>query len=133
MTKPKLVIFDLDLTLVSECGELYDNVHAMLKDIKAKDIRIALASYNSYGESLLARTGIRQYFDLVVCERWQSDTIDYKFTMLKKILQDTKVEPCDVVFYDDNIKNIKNGKELGITSVYITNDIYDEYKKTIVY
>jgi len=133
MTKPKLVIFDLDLTLVSESGELYDNVDAMLKDIKAKDIIIALASYNFYGERLLTRKGIRQYFDVVVCEDWQSDTIDYKFTMLKKILQDTNVEPCDVVFYDDNIKNIKNGEELGIKSVYIKNDIYDEYKKTLLY
>jgi hydroxymethylpyrimidine pyrophosphatase-like HAD family hydrolase len=46
MTVPKLIIFDLDSTLMSDYGKLYDNVEKLLSEIREKKIKIALASYN---------------------------------------------------------------------------------------
>jgi HAD superfamily phosphatase (TIGR01681 family) len=119
MTKPSLVIFDLDETLMSNEGKLYSNVKAMLETIKTRGMKIALASYNSNGETRLKENGIREYFDIVECEYWVSkDLIDYKKEMLSKILKETKAMPVDVMFFDDNTRNIKTAEEMGINAVY---------------
>lgn len=134
MTVPKLIIFDLDSTLMSDYGELYDNVEKMLREIREKKIKIALASYNVNGENRLKRSGIRQYFDMIICESWNQEDIDYKDKMLQQVLKSMDMEASDVIFFDDNIKNIKTAEKLGVNAIHVVeadNSIYNLCKQTI--
>jgi HAD superfamily phosphatase (TIGR01681 family) len=134
MTKPSLVIFDLDDTLMSIEGKLYSNVKAMLETIKKRGMKIALASYNNNGEQRLKENGIREYFDIVECEYWVSkDLLDYKKDMLSRILKEAKVMPADVIFFDDNTRNIKTAEEMGINAVYTqVGGVYEVVNSLIV-
>lgn len=130
--KPKLIVFDLDYTLVTPDGALYKNVKRMLEDIKKAGIKIALASYNKDGESILKKNKIRTYFDIVLCESWWSvHDLDFKLGMLSNILQTSTLQPFDVIFYDDHPKNIETASKLGIKAFLTKGDeIYDLYKHT---
>jgi HAD superfamily hydrolase (TIGR01509 family) len=125
MNRFSLVIFDLDFTLHN--GNLYTNVKKMLREIKERDIKIALASYNRSAKTRLKEYGIIEYFDVIVWEDWQTqNNLDNKRRMLSKVLDETKADVKSVIFFDDDIKNIKTGEEMGITGVHVRDeDIYN--------
>jgi HAD superfamily phosphatase (TIGR01681 family) len=131
MTKPSLVIFDLDETLMCNEGRMYTYVEEMLKEIKANNMKIALASYNINGERQLKASGIIDYFDVIICEDWTEETLDYKQRMLKEVLEVTNMTPADAIFFDDNMRNIETAEEMGIKSIHLeAGEIYEKFKMT---
>jgi FMN phosphatase YigB (HAD superfamily) len=120
------VIFDLDHTL-HDGYRLYKNVKKMLREMKEIDIKIALVSYNRKAMAILEEYGIMNYFDVIEWEDWQTqDYLDNKRRMLNKVLDEIKEDIKSVIFFDDDIKNIKTGEDMGITGVHVKDkDIYN--------
>lgn len=119
--KIKLVIFDLDETLVHHKMDgvyMYKYVEPVLKYLKSNNIRITLASYNTIASSVLNNFKIKHYFELIETECWIYGC-DYKEYMLKKIISTTRVDTDKILFIDDNQQMINTGEKLGIQTELI--------------
>ena len=125
----KLVIFDLDDTLVHEGFEDYNesllcnDVLNVLEDLKRNGHLLAIASHNEDAEIIAKKCGISQFFDIIV--GYCPDTYS-KLPLVEEILEFTKKSKDDIVFFDDLYENIselhRNGMkakkvnwEIGIT------------------
>ncbi|HKJ43789.1 MAG TPA: magnesium-dependent phosphatase-1 [Sunxiuqinia sp.] len=137
----KLFVFDLDFTLWNagdtwcdttqppyhwENGQLldqsgrwlrlYDDVLAILEHLKENGKMVAAASRTyepSWASDLLKLFDIEAYFDLQ--EIYPSE----KTKHLSRILKDTNAKPNDVVFFDDEYRNIRDVSDMGIESVFV--------------
>ncbi len=120
----KVVIFDLDDTLLcSKTNALYNNVKELLWTLKSKGCLLALASYNCSARQLLAEHDISHLFDIIVTENWQI-YLDYKFDMLNYILKTVqnhknKITKSEVLFVDDNHRNIMVATDIGIKTCLV--------------
>ena len=123
----KLVIFDLDETLIEKFGGLYDDTIPILEFLKQNNICIALASYNQYADAYLCESNIIDFFDYVYFESWY-EKLDYKYDMLTTILEKTKIPPNQVLFVDDWEKNIQVAQGLGIRT-----HLVEHGDKSIIY
>lgn len=116
MDVQKLVIFDLDDTLYVEPNRLGDDVLWCLEYLKNKGHLLAIASHNLEGELLLRRFDILDYFSVVECFVPPGQT---KMPLIYKILEATKKNPSDVIFFDDLPVNIAEVSAAGIHSVRV--------------
>lgn len=116
----KLVIFDMDYTLMNWVGggpKLYVDVESVLEYIKEKGIKMAIASYNINPMHFLKKFGIEEYFDFIATDDAKDImNVDYKKSMLKRILEHYEIEPQEAVFFDDQPCNILTAERLGIKS-----------------
>ena len=95
---------------------LYDDVLSILKHLKENGKMIAAASRTfepSWARDLLKLFEIESYFDSL--EIFPAE----KTTHLSRILNDTKTNPSDVVFFDDEYRNIRDVSAMGIESVFV--------------
>ncbi|MFB6317680.1 magnesium-dependent phosphatase-1 [Saccharicrinis sp. FJH54] len=143
--KKSVFVFDLDFTIWDAGGTWcdcttppYRNVNAHILDYHGAEIRlykdvrtildrlktsgkiIAAASRTNAPEiarELLERFRIRPYFDIE--EIYPSS----KDKHLSEIMHQSKMNSEDLVFFDDELRNIRDVSKLGIKSIHIPNGI----------
>lgn len=119
----ELVIFDLDQTLIEwHFGEphLFPDVDIILRSLYASNCKMAVATYNTWAEHYLKKMGLDHYFDMIGIDILTTfDRLDYKKDLLSKILTELNVAPEKTLFFDDQMKNVRTGHELGIHSIYV--------------
>lgn len=108
-----VVVFDLDFTLVDDQPRLFPNVRNIIEKLSLK-YKLAIASYNSKAKYILSRYDLVKYFDIIVS--LQHFTKQIHFTTIKKHFN---IEYSDMIFFDDDIKNIELAKTLGIKSTLV--------------
>lgn len=150
----KLFVFDLDFTLWNagdtwcDCTtppykwsnghlldrygrwiRLFEEVPEILRFLKNEDRLIAAASRTEapdWANELLQLLGVNHYFDAK--EIYPGD----KFRHLRSILRRLKINPNEVVFFDDEYRNIQDVQSMGITSVYVKNGLTRELIRPFV-
>lgn len=141
----KVFVFDLDFTLWNAgntfCSEtnppyfwennklidqtgrwirLYPDVPAILKILKSKGFKIAIASRTiepTWAVQLLRLFDIEEYFDIF--EIYPGSKTEH----LKMIQKKTEIQYRQIVFFDDEERNIKDVESLGIVCVLVNNGI----------
>jgi magnesium-dependent phosphatase 1 len=151
MAEKKLFIFDLDFTLWDADGiwcdcttppyqrvngyvadaighkiKLYPDVLEIIASLKAENKLIAIASRTEepeWAKQILELFEIRNKFD------FEEIFPDRKSTHLSSIKKQSNISFNDMVFFDDEYRNIEDVSELGVTSVWTKNGL----NKEIVY
>lgn len=141
----KLFVFDLDFTLwnagdtwcdatappykwnngklLDQYGRwvrLYEDVHGILQYLKNDNRLIAAASRTGapvWANELLHLLDVDQYFN--VKEIYPGN----KFVHLRTIMDKCKVHRDEIVFFDDEYRNIRDINSMGITSIFVENGI----------
>ena len=141
----KVFVFDLDFTIWNagdtwcsetdppyswDKGKLFDQsgrwirfypeVQDILETLKSRGILIAIASRTNEpvkAIQLLQLFGIEKYFDIK--EIYPGS----KITHLKRIREQVQCPFDQIVFFDDEERNIEDAKSLGITSILINDGI----------
>lgn len=74
--KIKCIIFDLDKALTCiEKHRTYNGIENLLAYLKDSGYIVALASYNINAHFVLINNKIDHYFDKIVCEDWNYETL----------------------------------------------------------
>ncbi|KAH9604605.1 hypothetical protein KSS87_011675 [Heliosperma pusillum] len=128
---PKLVVFDLDYTLwpfYCECRSkrempsLYPHAKGILYALKDKGIDVAIASRSptpDIAKTFLDKLGIQSMF--VTQEIFSSWT--HKTEHFERIHRRTSIPYTDMLFFDDEDRNIKAVKNMGVTSILVRNGV----------
>ncbi|XP_057515866.1 uncharacterized protein LOC130797319 [Amaranthus tricolor] len=128
---PKLVVFDLDYTLwpfycecrsKKEMPSLYPHVKGILYALKDKGIDVAIASRSptpDIANAFLDKLGLRSMF--VAQEIFSSWT--HKTEHFQRIHRRTRIPYTDMLFFDDEDRNIKAVKNMGATSILVENGV----------
>ncbi|XP_074275792.1 uncharacterized protein LOC141599619 [Silene latifolia] len=128
---PKLVVFDLDYTLwpfYCECRSkrdtpsLYPHAKGILYALKDKGIDVAIASRSptpDIAKTFLDKLGIQSMF--VAQEIFSSWT--HKTEHFERIHRRTRIPYTDMLFFDDEDRNIKAVKNMGVTSILVRNGV----------
>jgi HAD superfamily phosphatase (TIGR01681 family) len=106
----KLVVFDLDDTLIDEDGIPFNDAEEILRWSKEKGLFVALASYNSDAERILRRLRWIKYFDYIA----PFGMTETKKIHLSDILMALGIKPAETIFVDDRFDNVMHARELGI-------------------
>jgi magnesium-dependent phosphatase 1 len=145
MVTKKLFVFDLDFTLWNAGGTwcdcttppykktngfvtdssgikivLYPDVREIIQILKAHDKLIAIASRTeepTWAKQILELLDVRTNFD------YEEIFPDRKTKHLKKIQQLSKINFQEMVFFDDEYRNIEDVIELGVTCEWVRNGI----------
>ena len=141
--EPGVVVFDLDFTLW-DCGgtwcdclsppfsgegsrvydvyghhvKLYGDVLEILDELDAMDISMALASRTErpdWARQLLDRLGIRDRFEFE--EIFPSRKIKH----LNNIRESSGVELEEMLFFDDEMRNLHDLRPLGVKCIFVSN------------
>jgi len=141
LSAPRLVVFDLDFTLW-DCGgtwcdclsppfgrhdgqvvdrgqrhiRLYDDVRPILSQCDAHQIPFAIASRTEQPD------WARQLLDLLaVTDRFAYAEIypSSKLRHFEALRESSGVEFADMVFYDDEMRNIREVSDLGVTCIHV--------------
>lgn len=147
-TKFDLVIFDLDFTIWN-CGgtwcdhtrppfhmskgnlfdadgrkiELYPDVLKILKALKANNTVTGIASRTyqpDWAGIFLDKLDIRQYFDFE--EIYPGE----KTMHFNKLKRKSGISFEKMIFFDDEMRNIRDVSALGVTSIYVQHGIHRE-------
>ncbi|XP_021774064.1 magnesium-dependent phosphatase 1-like [Chenopodium quinoa] len=128
---PKLVVFDLDYTIwpfYCECRSkrempsLYPHVKGILYALKDKGIDVAIASRSptpDIAKTFLDKLGIQSMF--VAQEIFSSWT--HKTEHFQRIHRRTRIPYTDMLFFDDEDRNIKAINNMGATSILVDNGV----------
>ncbi|XP_012835344.1 PREDICTED: magnesium-dependent phosphatase 1-like [Erythranthe guttata] len=128
---PRLVVFDLDYTLwpfYCDCLTKYDmpslfpHAKGILCALKDKGVDIAIASRSptlDVAESFLEKLGIKSMF--VAQEIFASWT--HKTDHFQKINNTTGVPYNEMLFFDDEDRNIVTVSKMGVTSILVDNGV----------
>ena len=145
MAAPSLIVFDLDLTLW-DCGgswcdclsppfrirddqvvdrlgariRLYEDVQAILNDCDSRDIPMALASRTQepdWARELLDLLGITDRF--AYAEIYPAS----KFSHFSSLKSDSGIAYEEMLFFDDEMRNIHDVSQLGVTCIHVPNGI----------
>lgn len=141
MSVPRLIVFDLDFTLW-DCGglwcdclhppfrmngqrvedrtgrhvRLYDDIHDILDHCDNHSISIGLASRTeqpSWARELLEHLEVTHRFDFA--EIYPSSKLRH-FAALKRA---SGIAYEEMLFFDDEMRNINEVSRLGVTSIYV--------------
>ncbi|KAL3677713.1 hypothetical protein R1sor_020669 [Riccia sorocarpa] len=128
---PSLVVFDLDYTLwpyYCECRSkrenpvLYPQAKGIIQAFKSKGVSMAIASRSPTAD--IARTFLSK-LDLIsafpVMEIYSSWS--HKTDHFQKIHHKTGVPYKEMLFFDDEDRNIQAVTQMGVTSVYVTSGV----------
>lgn len=141
----KLVAFDLDFTLWNTGGiwvdcttppysikngkirdarglvmKLYPDSLDILADLKAKGYQLALASRTeepSWARQLIQLFNIDHYFE------FQEIYPSTKVRHLTQIANNANVELSEILFFDDELRNIYDTQLIGVKAVHVSNGI----------
>ncbi|XP_051139417.1 uncharacterized protein LOC127257131 [Andrographis paniculata] len=128
---PRLVVFDLDYTLwpfYCECRskrempKLYPHAKGILSALKAKGVDVAIASRSptpDIANTFLVKLGIKSMF--VAREIFSSWT--HKTDHFQKISQRTRIPYNQMLFFDDENRNIEAVSKMGVTSILVRNGV----------
>ncbi|KAL3843791.1 hypothetical protein ACJIZ3_001194 [Penstemon smallii] len=128
---PRLVVFDLDYTLwpfYCECRSkrdmpsLYPNAKGIIYALKDKGVDLAIASRSptpDIANTFLQKLGIKSFF--VAQEIFSSWT--HKTDHFQKIKQKTGVPYNEMLFFDDEDRNIEAVSKMGVTSILVGNGV----------
>ncbi|KAK9677415.1 hypothetical protein RND81_11G141800 [Saponaria officinalis] len=128
---PKLVVFDLDYTLwpfYCECRSkrempsLYPHAKGILYALRDKGIDVAIASRSptpDIAKTFLDKLGIKSMF--VAQEIFSSWT--HKTEHFERIHSRTKIPYTEMLFFDDEDRNIKAVKNMGVTSILVEDGV----------
>jgi len=129
-TYPKMIIFDLDDTLIQEGFPITepiicDDTMKILQYLRTKNVKTVLATHNYSADYILEKLDLTKYFDLVLAYHDYTDKASHLWNALRKF----NLNPSDVVFYDDIIENIqavcKQGA-CGILVNYVTGVTFEQ-------
>jgi magnesium-dependent phosphatase 1 len=148
-----LIVFDLDFTLW-DCGgtwcdhtnppyfrkngiihdedgrklQLYPQVYSILERVREKHIPMSVASRTSaseWADDLMHLFDIKKFFDHF--EIYPGS----KLSHFKSLQQKTNMSYGDMVFFDDEYRNIHEVAQLGVESIFVddgmTNKLIDQY------
>ncbi len=150
MNLPNVIVFDLDFTLW-DCGgvwidcssppfsivnnkivdsrgahmRLYDDVRDILRHCREQGFELALASRTTapdWAEDLLSLLQIDHYFP--IREIFPGSKISH----FKNIQQQVGCEFSDMLFFDDEMRNIDEVGALGVKGIYVENGLNAERK-----
>jgi magnesium-dependent phosphatase 1 len=141
----KLFVFDLDFTIWDAAGtwcdatrppyfwedgklhdqddnwiRLYDDVVHIFEELKQKNKKIVAASRTSepgWAQDLLHQFDIDKYFD------WKEIYPSSKVLHFQKIKNHFQVPHHQMVFFDDEYRNIEEVRPLGVRTVFVRNGI----------
>ncbi|KAL7119293.1 hypothetical protein ACP275_02G054800 [Erythranthe tilingii] len=128
---PRLVVFDLDYTLwpfYCECRskrempKLYPQAKGVLYALKDKGVDVAIASRSptpDIANAFLDKLGIKSMF--VTQEIYSSWT--HKTEHFEKIHRKTRVPYNEMLFFDDEDRNIDAVSKMGVTSILVGNGV----------
>ena len=100
--------------------QLYADVIKILESLKQQGKTIAVASRTNapnIAREFLERFNIRQYIDI------EEIYPRGKTAHLSKIMEQTNASEEDIVFFDDEMRNISDVSRMGIESVYINSGL----------
>ncbi|XP_009773707.1 uncharacterized protein [Nicotiana sylvestris] len=124
---PRLVVFDLDYTLwpfycecrsINEKPSMYPQAKGILHALKDKGVNVAIASRSptpDIANAFLKKLGIKSMF--VAQEIFSSWT--HKTEHFQKINRKTAVPYNDMLFFDDENRNIQAVLKMGVTSILV--------------
>lgn len=143
--KPSVFVFDLDFTLWDAGGTwcdctmppykninnhivdfhgrtivLYEDVKAIFEHIKSKKKIIAIASRTSapnIAREFIERFKLSAFIDI------QEIYPTGKRAHLSRIIDLSNTKPNQIVFFDDEMRNIRDVQSMGIESIHIKNGI----------
>lgn len=128
---PRLVVFDLDYTLwpfYCECRSkrempsLYPHAKGILYALKDKGVNVAIASRSptpDIAKTFLGKLEIQSMF--VAQEIFSSWT--HKTEHFQRIHSRTKIPFTEMLFFDDEDRNIQSVKNMGVTSILVGNGV----------
>ncbi|CAA0807365.1 Haloacid dehalogenase-like hydrolase (HAD) superfamily protein [Striga hermonthica] len=128
---PRLVVFDLDYTLwpfYCECRSkretprLYPHAKGILYALKEKGVGVAIASRSptpDIANSFLDKLGIKSMF--VAQEIFSSWT--HKTDHFQRIQRKTQIPYNEMLFFDDEDRNIETVSKMGVTSILVGNGV----------
>ena len=140
-----LAVFDLDFTLW-DCGgtwcdctsppyyrqngvvhdaynrkiRLYPDAYSILEALKEKQVKIAVASRTDkpeWADELMRLLNFKKFFDHF--EIYPGSKLNH----FKSLQHKTKVPYRDMVFFDDEYRNIKEVGQLGVEVIHVENGI----------
>lgn len=147
MTRPRLIVFDLDFTLW-DCGgtwcdclsppfriddhrvldtrdshvRIYDSIPGVFDWAGQHQIPMALASRTEqprWAIELLQLLGLKSRF------QWQQIFPDCKRTHFHALQQDSGIRFHDMLFFDDEQRNIRDVATLGVTCMHVPSGFSD--------
>ncbi|KAG6409121.1 hypothetical protein SASPL_132153 [Salvia splendens] len=128
---PRLVVFDLDYTLwpfYCECRSkrdmprLYPHAKGILYALKDKGVKMAIASRSptpDIANTFLEKLGIKSMF--VAQEIFSSWT--HKTDHFQRINRRTNIPYTEMLFFDDEDRNIDAVSNMGVTSILVGNGV----------
>lgn len=133
----KIFVFDLDETLflskvnLKYAEDYHKKIKVFLSYLKTNDKLLYIATHNSFPNGALNFLGINSILDGVIKESRDvnpvaNDIEDYtnKKDMILEILDNHKnLSTEDVVFFDDNVYNIKKVENINVKCVYVDNTV----------
>jgi putative hydrolase of the HAD superfamily len=124
--KTKLVIFDLDHTLIDwvyGAPKLYPQTEYVVEYLKERNMKMVIATYNKEAVYILHKLGIISYFDFIAIEKTTNIMlVDYKESILKNLLEKYNISPNEAIFFDDQPCNIQTAQQLGIKTVLVNGE-----------
>jgi HAD superfamily phosphatase (TIGR01681 family) len=126
----KLVVFDIDYT-IHNVKDKYMPKHVLdiLQFFRHNNIPIAIASLNQYAQYVLKCYKIYHLFSSVeyrqkINECHTNEQINEynslsKTQMFHRLSKKFKINYEEMLFFDDNVLNIIDAKEIGIKAVYV--------------
>ncbi|KAG0568500.1 hypothetical protein KC19_6G023600 [Ceratodon purpureus] len=128
---PRLVVFDLDYTLwpfwcecrsSKENPSLYPEAKGVLDALRQKGVTMAVASRTptpDIARCFLNKLNITDYFvNMQIYPSWS-----HKVEHFQKILQSTDIPYKDMLFFDDEDRNIRSVSQLGATSILVNDGV----------
>ncbi|KAL8554924.1 hypothetical protein ACS0TY_002926 [Phlomoides rotata] len=125
---PRLVVFDLDYTLwpfYCECVDmprLYPHAKGILYALKDKGVKLAIASRSptpDIANTFLEKLGIKSMFDAQeIFSSWSHKTDHFQ-----RINRKTNIPYTEMLFFDDEDRNIDAVSNMGATSILVGNGV----------
>lgn len=149
----KLYIFDLDDTIllrnVNDINykEKYEKeLREMLKNLKKKNKKLAIATYNSEPEKILIQLRILHLFDYIIrpteltYNQYVSSIRNVrnatvwtignnvkicwkKNIMVENIMKNLKCSNDETIFFDDYINNVYDVEKIGVKTIHVNKNV----------
>lgn len=109
-------VFDFDGVLYNGFN-IYPNVKCMLTQLKRKNVKMFIASYNPFASYILSKNGLDIFFEAFYCYFDNKNKVSH----LNQIMSDHNIDKSQIVFFDDTPINVYSVSAIGITSSLVVN------------
>ena len=114
----KMILFDLDNTLIDNKIIMPKTIYDILYFLNKNDIKLGIASLNMEAKVIPIKLSIPNYFDIIYNRSFKNMSLN-KTWMFNEIINKFKINPKNILFFDDNIIHIREAENLNIKSVHI--------------